>query len=87
MPIIEDGKTIEDVYRDHVRNMSPRERFDRVFSLFGSSYRAIAFRLKEERPELTERQIRIELAKRLYGGDSRTMELIERCEKDEHFPE
>ncbi len=85
MPIIEDGKTIEEIYLDHVRNMSPRERFDRIFSLFGSCYRSLALRLQREHPEMGERQIRIELAKRLYGGDPRTMELIKQCENDEHF--
>ncbi len=84
MPLLEPDQSIEDIYRDHIRKMSPAEKIKCVFSLFGSSYRAQALRLQAENPEMTERQVRIEMAKRMYGGDPGTMELIAMCENNEH---
>jgi hypothetical protein len=81
MPQIEDGKTVEEFYWDKVREMSPTERVRNSFAMFQSYYNQSARRIKKDQPDISEQELRITLAKRLYGGDPRTVKLIEMAEK------
>ena len=81
MPLVENAQQLAELQWGFTRSLSSRERFDRTFAMFGSMYQAIAHRLRKKYPEMSDRQIRIEIAKRLYGNDIQTMELIEKCEK------
>ncbi|MDR1964558.1 MAG: hypothetical protein LBQ50_12325 [Planctomycetaceae bacterium] len=81
MPQIENGKTVEEFYWDSVREMSPTERVRNSFAMFQSYYNQSARRIRKDRPDINEQELRIALAKRLYGGDPRTIKLIEMAEK------
>jgi len=81
--IAETGKTVEEIYREHIRAMSGTERGYQAFVLFQSFYEMLAYRMKQEQPGISERALRIAMAKRLYGTDPRTMELIRMCEEHE----
>ena len=76
-------KTVEEIYREHIRSMTGTERCYQGMLLFQSFYEMLAYRIKKEQPEISERTLRIALAKRLYGTDPRTMELIRMCEERE----
>jgi len=76
-------KTVEEIYREHIRSMTGTERCYQGMLLFQSFYEMLAYRIKKEQPEIGERALRIALAKRLYGTDPRTMELIRMCEERE----
>jgi len=82
MPTPENGKTIEEMYWDHVRAMSPTERTRNCFRTFQSFYTQAAIRYRKEHPGVSERELRIAMAKRLYGGDPRTMTLINMAEAE-----
>jgi hypothetical protein len=82
MPTSEHSKTIEKMYWDHVRTMSPTERMRNCFRMFQSFYSQTAIRYRKEHPGISDREVRIAMAKRLYGGDPRTMVLIEMAEKE-----
>jgi uncharacterized protein YeaO (DUF488 family) len=82
MPEPPKGKTIEEMYWDHVRAMSPAEKIRKSFSMFQSYYDEAANRYRKEHPGVSDREVRIAMAKRLYGGDPRTMVLIEMAEKE-----
>jgi len=82
MPTSEAAKTIEKMYWDHVRAMSPAEKIRKSFSMFQSYYDEAANRYRKEHPGSSDREVRIAMAKRLYGGDPRTMVLIEMAEKE-----
>jgi hypothetical protein len=75
-------KSIEEMYWDHVRVMSPMERTRRCFAMFQSYYLQAATRYRKEHPGIDERELRIVMAKRLYGGDPRTVTLIEMAEAE-----
>lgn len=83
MPQIEAGTTIEEMYWQRVRETDPVERMRGSFAMFQSYYNKMLRELKKERPEAKERELRIALAKRLYGADPRTMKLIAMAEADE----
>jgi len=83
MPTTETEKSVEEVYREYIRSLSGTERGHRAFVLFQSFYEMLAYRIKQEQPEIGERALRIALAKRLYGTDPRTMELIRMLEENE----
>jgi hypothetical protein len=78
----EAGKTIEKLYWDHVRTMSPAERMRKSFAMFQSLYAHISNQYRKAHPGISDRELRIAMAKRLYGGDPRTMVLIEMAERD-----
>ena len=78
----EKAKSVEEIYWDHVRTMSPAERMRGCFTMFQSFYSQAAIRYRKEHPGISERELRIAMAKRLYGGDPRTMALIEMAEND-----
>jgi hypothetical protein len=82
MPSPEGGKSIEEMYWDHVRAMSPAERVRNCFSMFQSYYTQASNRYRKEHPGISDRELRIAMAKRLYGGDPRTAVLIEMAEND-----
>jgi hypothetical protein len=82
MPEPEHGKSIEKMYWDHVRAMTPEERMRGCFSMFQSFYAQISTRYRREHPEASEREVRIAMAKRLYGGDPRTVALIKMAEAE-----
>jgi uncharacterized protein YeaO (DUF488 family) len=82
MPSPEPGKSIEEMYWDHVRAMSPAEKIRKSFAMFQSYYNEAANRYRKEHPDVSDREVRIAMAKRLYGGDPRTMVLIEMAEKE-----
>ena len=83
MPTPENGKSIEEMYWDHVRAMSPAERMRGCFTMFQSFYTQTAKRYRKEHPDISERELRIAMAKRLYGGDPRTIVLIEMAENEQ----
>lgn len=83
MPILEEGQSVDALYWEHVRRMSPEERSRRALLMFQSTYEAMKSRFRKEYPEKSERELRILLAKRLYGNDPRTRELIELVEKND----
>jgi hypothetical protein len=80
MPQLEPGQTIEDLYRDLVRNLTPAQKWRRLFHFCESCYAITAHQVKLQNPEMTERQLRIAMAKRMYCCDPRTLELIALCE-------
>ena len=82
MQTSEHSKTIEKMYWDHVRAMSPAEKVRNCFSMFQSYYTQASKRYQKEHPGIDQRELRIAMAKRLYGGDPRTMVLINMAENE-----
>ena len=82
MSTSENAKTIEKMYWDHVRAMSPAERVRNCFAMFQSYYTQASNRYRKDHPGISDREVRIAMAKRLYGGDPRTAVLIEMAEND-----
>jgi hypothetical protein len=83
MPEPPNGKSVEEMYWDHVRAMSPAERMRNCFRMSQSFYTQIAARYRKEHPDIGDRELRIVMAKRLYGGDPRTVTLIKMAEADQ----
>jgi hypothetical protein len=65
--------------------MSPAEKVRNSFDMFQSYYNQLSKRIKEEQPEISERELRILLAKRHYGGDPKTLKLIAMAEDRLHI--
>ena len=82
MPTPENGKSIEEMYWDRVRAMSPAKRMYNCFTMFQSFYSQASARYRKEHPGISERELRIAMARRLYGGDPRTVALIEMAETE-----
>jgi len=63
--------------------MSPAERVRNCFAMFQSFYTQASNRYRKDHPGISDREVRIAMAKRLYGGDPRTAVLIEMAENDQ----
>ena len=83
MPTSENAKTIEKMYWAHIRAMSPAERVRNCFTMFQSYYTQTSNRYRKKYPGISDREVRIAMAKRLYGGDPRTVVLIEMAKNDQ----
>jgi len=73
MQSTEPTKSVEELYWDHVRAISPAEKTRDCFLMFQSFYSQAATRYRKDHPGISDRELRIAMAKRLYGGDPRTV--------------
>jgi hypothetical protein len=72
---------IEAAYQEALDRMGEAGRFRRTLSLFGSIHRMIRHQVEQESPGLSEREIRIKVAKILYMADPGAQELLRRAEQ------
>ena len=61
----------EQKYADRVSRMSPAEKIERAEALRRWSRELIVRSIRSQRPEISEAELRWELALRLYGSDPR----------------
>ena len=72
-------KSVEQAYNERVRSMSTPERMRRLSSLMKWSRDFIARSIVTEYPEISETDLKWEVAIRLYGSDPKFRELVREC--------
>lgn len=72
---------VEEAYLQGIRQMGGMGRVQRTCSLFGTVYRMIRHQVTKENPGLSERQIRIKVARVLYQSDPNAQKLLDRAEQ------
>ncbi|MGL4943008.1 MAG: hypothetical protein ACRC46_07445 [Thermoguttaceae bacterium] len=72
--------TAEDYYEERLRQMTGQEKFKRICDLWDFTYQMLANQIKLVEPNLTERQLRIKVARRIYMSDSNTQKLLDMAE-------
>lgn len=88
MPVLDDGKTVEEVYWDLLRAMSPAEKIRRNVAMSRSWHETFRKKIQNAYPEKSEHELRLLFAVRMYGGDPQTMELIEMARRrNENAPD
>ncbi|MGL6193462.1 MAG: hypothetical protein ACRC2T_01415 [Thermoguttaceae bacterium] len=83
MPKIEDAKTIEEMYWNHVRSMSPAERFEKMLQLNRSVNAFSIAGIKLQHPDLEGRDLLFALARKRYWDDPEALHLIDVAEQKE----
>ena len=83
MPSPEDGKSIEEMYWDHVRAMSPAERV-RKASMLNASVRAmVEMLIRDQRPGIDDRSLKYAVARRYYWNEPKVLQMLDEMEKSE----
>lgn len=68
--------SVEQRYRLAMSALSGRERLERTFALFDDVHAMLCCQLRQQHPELQERELWRAVAKRLYLTDSRAQALL-----------
>lgn len=73
---------VEEYYQAAIAKMTPAERLGRMHMFLHWVRDLYARQLKEKLGDVSEERLKWEVALRLYGGDRRAVELIERKLRD-----
>jgi hypothetical protein len=63
MPTPENGKTIEEMYWELVRAMSPEERYNKALRLNTSIRYIVETRMREQNPDINDRYLKFAVAR------------------------
>lgn len=74
---------VEDAYNAHLDAMAPWERVQRSCDLFDSMYSIIEFQIKQERPDLCGRDLKIAVAEILYLTDQGAQRLLQMAKQNQ----
>ncbi len=77
MPLLEPGQSIEDIYRDHIRKMTPAEKIAQAFRMTATVRNMVRTNLRSEHPDWDERTLKFELARRCYWNDPKALKLLD----------
>ena len=70
-------------YLQRLRSMSSIEKLERVGRFWKFAVNMISLQVKKANPDITERQVRILVAKRFYASDPETQRLLNLMAKEE----
>ena len=74
--------TVQEYYEKLWQEKSGLERVQRVCSLRRSMYNTIALQIKKAEPGLTERQVKVLVARRFYASDEKAQQLLDLAWED-----
>ena len=75
-------ETVQEYYEKLWREKTGSERVQRVCSLRRSMYNTIALQIRKAEPWLTERQVKILVARRFYASDEKAQQLLDLAWED-----
>jgi hypothetical protein len=81
MPTSENGKSIEKMYWDHVRAMSPAERYRKALRLNASLCAMVETQIREKYPNMNKRAMQFALARRRYWNEPKVLQMLDDAEK------
>ena len=83
MPSPENGKSIEEMYWDHVRAMSPAERMRKTSGLNAGVRAMVETQVRDQRPEIDDRSLKFAVARRFYWNEPKVLQMLEEAENSE----
>jgi len=69
------------MYWDHVRAMSPAERYHKALRLNASVRAIVETRIRERQPNLSGLEMKFAVARRYYWNEPRVLEMLDEAEK------
>jgi hypothetical protein len=79
----EAGKTIEKMYWDHVRAMSPAERMRKTSRLNANVWAMVETQIRDKRPDIDDRSLKFAVARRFYWNEPKVLKMLEEAERSE----
>ena len=83
MPALENGKTIEKMYWDHVRAMSPAERYHKAKRLIVGVREIVETQIRQKYPSINDREMQFAVARRYYWDEPKILQMLDEAEKRE----
>jgi hypothetical protein len=71
---------VDKQYNQAVNKLSGTDRVEKTISLFGSICEMLTLQLRRQSPNISERELRKAVAKKLYCSNSDTHSLIEKMD-------
>ena len=71
---------IDEIYRQKIAAISPQERVSMASSQYESIKKMLGHQIRQQDSQISERQLSIEIARRMYLSDSDTVALLDRIE-------
>lgn len=81
MPIPEDGKTVEELYWDRVRAMSPTEKLRLAGRMNANTLTMVETQIRSAAPDLDDRALKFALVRRFYWDEPKILALLDTLEK------
>ena len=83
MPPPESGKSIEEMYWDHVRAMSPAERYRKAMRLNANVRAMVETQIREKYPNIGDRSLQFAVARRHYWNEPKVLQMLDEMEQSE----
>ena len=80
MPSPENGKSIEELYWDHVRAMSPAEKIHATQRLNAGTRAMVETKIREQHPNLSDRDLKLAVARRFYWDEPGVLQMLDEAE-------
>ncbi len=87
MPNTESMKSVEEMYWDHVRAMSPAERYGKMLRLNAGVRAMVETQIRERQPEISDRALQFAVARRRYWNEPKVLRMLDEAEKAEGLNE
>ena len=71
------------MYWDHVRAMSPAERFNAMLRLNAEVHAMVELQIRKKHPELNKRALQFAVARRYYWNEPKVLQMLDDMEKNE----
>ena len=81
MPTTETEKSVEEVYWDMVRVMSPAERFRKAMQLNANVRAMVEMQIREQQPEIDDHALKFAVARRYYWNEPKVLQMLDEAEK------
>ena len=83
MPTPETGKSIEKMYWDLIRAMSPAEKYRKTLRLNAGVRAIIETQIREQYPDIDDRALQFAVARRRYWDEPKVLQMLDEAEKAE----
>jgi len=72
--------SIEAFYVQKMHELGPKERVRRTFSMYVAAQKMLERRIREEVGDLSDREIKLLVARRMYQNDKITQKLLDKAD-------
>ena len=81
MATTETEKSVEEVYWDMVRAMSPAERFRKAMQLNANVRAMVEMQIREQQPDIDDHALKFAVARRYYWNEPKVLQMLDEAEK------
>jgi hypothetical protein len=78
----EAGKSVEKLYWDLVRAMSPEEKYRKTLSLNAGLRAMVETQIREQQPGIDDRALKFAVARRRYWNEPKILQMLDEAEKE-----